>query len=139
MYVYIHMYICKWVCKYIRTYIHTYIHACMHTYVCMHNAMCVIVYWCVQEAARRCGKEFQGKQEDKSLRSYSVSLLEQGPIKAEVLEEANETSKEADNASLADDGELPVDVNGDTTTGKANSGTQFVIKAGMNYICNKPL
>ena len=71
-------------------------------------------------------------------------MLEQGPVKAEVLEETNETNKEADNASLADDGELPVDINGDSTTGKANSDTQFVIKVGMNYICtchmfNKPL
>ena len=54
---------------------------------------------------------------------------------AEVLEETNETNKGADNASLADDGELPVDINGDSTTGKANSDTQFVINKGWDELC----
>ena len=54
-------------------------------------------------------------------------MLEQGSVKAEVLEEANEASKETDNASLADDGELPVEINGESTTGKADTGSMHVI------------
>ena len=77
---------------------------------------------CLQEAARRCGKEFAGKQEDKSLRSYAVSLLEQGLGKTEVLEETDETTKETADTYSVDDNELAVhvNINGDSTTGKVD-------------------
>ena len=59
-------------------------------------------------------------------------MLEQGSVKAEVLEETNEASKETDNASLADDGELPVEINGESTTGKADAGSiHVIVKVGM--------
>ena len=79
--------------------------------------MCMNAYvYTFQEAARRCGKEFVGRPEDKSLKAYNIGLLEQGTVKAEVLEETNETSKGLDSPSLAYDDQLPL--NGDLATSK---------------------
>ena len=68
------------------------------------------------------------KQEDKALRSYSVSLLEQGSTNTEVLEETSELSKEAEDISLAtDDNNLTVHVNTKALNGDLATGEMYKI------------
>ena len=59
-----------------------------------------------QEVARRCGKVFQSKQEDKSQRSYDISLLQQAGAAATMKEEPVDDDTEADNKEEEEDDDV---------------------------------
>ncbi|XP_065883900.1 DNA (cytosine-5)-methyltransferase 3C-like isoform X3 [Dysidea avara] len=79
----------------------------------------------LKEVARRCGKMFQSKQEDKSQRSYDVSLLQQAGAATMMKEEPIDDDTEADNKEEEEDDDVatsnvPSSATNDTTSPDAN-------------------
>ena len=82
--------------------------------------------------ARRCGKVFQSKQEDKSQRSYDISLLQQaGSAAATLKEEPADNEAEVDNKEDEDDDEA---INDATNPSSATGGTYSMYLVGGGYI-----
>ena len=68
--------------------------------------------------ARRCGKVFQSKQEDKSQRSYDIGLLQQAGSAAVTLkEEPADNEAEVDNKEDEDDEAINDATNPSSATG----------------------
>ena len=121
VFVYGHMCVCTCMCMYVCMY-YVCLYVCINVRMCMHTCKCWLVYINAYRRQLEDVEKFAGKQEDKVLRSYSVSLLEQGLGKTEVLEETDETTKETADTYSIDDNELAVhvNINGDSTTGKVD-------------------
>ena len=78
---------------------------------------------------------FKSKQEDKGLRAYNVSLLEQGSEKTGVLEEMSELNKETDDASTADDSTLTIHIDTKILNGEHLMKGKKPHHYNLNLIC----
>ena len=83
-----------------------------------------------QEVARRCGKMFQSKQEDKSQRSYDVSLLQQAGAATMMKEEPIDDDTEADNKEEEEDD----DVATSNVPSSATNGTVHVLCCCLRHV-----